>query len=592
MNYRITSPKTSRKLGAAVFSVFAVVNLIALPATVFAATPHHIHIALNNASEAVRWYEEHMACEATAGRNDAVLCGTTEIAFIEGSTQGGSQGTGVDHISFSVVDLTAKMTELENVGVRGSGVRLQRFDDGALVRDIPGLFKIAFIFDPWGTKIELVEDTDTLGFHHIHLNSVDPVATLQWYGEVLGGTPAALKGMLNGLQFDDVWILVSAYTDGRPGLTRGRAIDHIGFEVADLDQAAEQMSQQQVQFRQQPMVPENARSSARQAFIQGPDGVTIALVEPGWAGVVEQVIVADADLATELYIPPKTPWGEPDLQGIWTGDAAHGIPMQRPRDVAGSETLTTQEAAARRERGTLNSIWGYDREWRDTTLGYVKSAPSTQVAMVVDPPDGRLPATTAEYRQAAANRPPRLPPERAEGPEDLGTFVRCITRGPVGMMMPGIYNNGLQIVQSPGNVAIQKEMIHETRIISTEPREGLGENLKQWLGDSHGHWEGDTLVVEVRNLNGRTSYQGSSENMQLTQRFTRTGPNSLQYQFTVEDPTVWAQPWTGMFTFVRDDSQYELVEYACHEGNYGMTNTLSAARAIDAREAEAAANDR
>jgi len=212
--------------------------------------------------------------------------------------------------------------------------------------------------------------------------------------------------------------------------------------------------------------------------------------------------------------------------------------------------------------------------------------------MVVDPPDGRLPATTAEYRQAAANRPPRLPPERAEGPEDLGTFVRCITRGPVGMMMPGIYNNGLQIVQSPGNVAIQKEMIHETRIISTEPREGLGENLKQWLGDSHGHWEGDTLVVEVRNLNGRTSYQGSSENMQLTQRFTRTGPNSLQYQFTVEDPSVWAQPWTGMFTFVRDDSQYELVEYACHEGNYGMTNTLSAARAIDAREAEAAANDR
>ncbi|MDP6098323.1 MAG: VOC family protein, partial [Gammaproteobacteria bacterium] len=391
MNYRITSSKTSRKMGVA---VFAVVSLIALPAIIFAATPHHIHIALNNASEAVRWYEEHMACDAIAGRNDAVLCGTTEIAFVEGSTLGGSQGTGVDHIGFSVVDLTAKMTELENVGVRGSGVRLQRFEDGALVRDVPGLFKIAFIFDPWGTKIELVEDTDTLGFHHIHLNSVEPEVALQWYGQVLGGTPARLKGMLNGLQFDDIWLLVSAYTDGRPGLTQGRAIDHIGFEVADLDQAAEQMNQQQVEFRQQPMVPENARTSAKQAFIQGPDGVTIALVEPGWAGIVEQVIVADADLATELYVPPKTPWGEPDLQGIWTGDAAHGIPMQRPRDVAGTETLTAQEAAARRERGTLNSIWGYDREWRDTTLGYVKSAPSTQVAMVIDPPDGRLPATT------------------------------------------------------------------------------------------------------------------------------------------------------------------------------------------------------
>ena len=159
------------------------------------------------------------------------------------------------------------------------------------------------------------------------------------------------------------------------------------------------------------------------------------------------------------------------------------------------------------------------------------------------------------------------------------------------MMMPSIYNNGLQIVQSPGNVAIQKEMIHETRVISTEPREGFGEGLKTWLGDSHGRWEGDTLVIEVRNLNGRTSYLGSSENMKLTQRFTRTGPNTLEYQFTVEDPAVWTEPWTGMFTFIRDDSQYELVEYACHEGNYGMTNTLSAARTIDAREAAAAANE-
>ena len=591
MKCRTTFTTISTNIAKLGSRLFTFLTCMALPFAVSAATPHHLHIALSNTSEAVSWYEEHLDCEAIAGREDAVNCGNTEIEFFLAQTVGGSQGTGVDHFGFSVPDLDAKMAELESVGVRGSGVRLVRFEDGSLVRDIPGLFKIAFITDPWGTKIELVQDEDLLGFHHIHLNSVDPAAALDWYSQVLGGEPASLKGMLDGVLFDDIWLLATEYTDGRPGITQGRTIDHIGFEVADLDETAVQMNRLSVEFRQEPMVPDNARSSAKQAFILGPDGVMIAIVESGWAGIKEEAVVAGSTGSTELYVVPRTPWGEPDLQGIWTADAAHGIPLQRGIDVAGTDELTPEEAAARRERGTLNSIWGYDREWRDTTLGYVRSAPSTQVAMVIDPPNGQLPGTTAEYREAVANAPRRIPPQRARTPVDLGTYVRCITRGPVGMMMPSIYNNGLQIVQSPGNVAIQKEMIHETRVISTEPREGFGEGLKTWLGDSHGRWEGDTLVIEVRNLNGRTSYLGSSENMKLTQRFTRTGSNTLEYQFTVEDPAVWSEPWTGMFNFIRDNSQYELVEYACHEGNYGMTNTLSAARTIDAREADAAANE-
>ena len=561
--------------------------LLVIPFSINAATTNHITIALSNISEAVGWYEEHLDCVLIDGRNDAVNCGNTEIEFFLGRTVGGSQGTGVDHIGFSIPDLDAKMAEFESVGVRGSGVRLVRFEDGSLVRDIPGLFKIAFITDPWGTKIELVQDEDLLGFHHIHLNSVDPVAALDWYNQVFGGERASLKGMLDGVVFDGIWLLASEYVDGRPGITQGRTIDHIGFEVANLDEAAQQMSRLAVEFRQEPMVPDNARSNAKQAFVLGPDGVMIAIVEPGWEGIEEEIVTASSGSA-ELYVVPRTPWGEPDLQGIWTADAAHGIPLQRGVDVAGTDELTPEEAAARRERGTLNSIWGYDREWRDTTLGYVTSAPSRQVAMVIDPPNGQLPDTTAAYKELVSNAPPRIPPQRARTPVDLGTYVRCITRGPVGMMMPSIYNNGLQIMQSPGNIAIQKEMIHETRVISTEPREGFGEGLKTWLGDSHGRWEGDTLVVEVRNLNGRTSYLGSSENMKLTQRFTRTGPNTLEYQFTVEDPAVWTEPWTGMFNFIKDDNQIELVEYACHEGNYGMTNTLSAARTIDAREAEEA----
>ncbi|NKB33232.1 MAG: hypothetical protein GKR91_09045 [Pseudomonadales bacterium] len=584
MKCRTTIEKISTNL-------FILLSGLAIPFAVSAATPHHIHIALSNTSEAVNWYQEHLDCELAAGRDDVVICGNTEIEFFLGRTVGGSEGTGVDHIGFSVPDLDAKMAELESVGVRGSGVRLIRFDDGALVRDIPGLFKIAFITDPWGTKIELVQDEELLGFHHIHLNSVDPGAALDWYSQVLDGERDILKGMLEGVLFDDIWLLATEYTDGRPGITQGRTIDHIGFEVADLDAAAARMNQLDVEFRQEPMVPDGARTDAKQAFLLGPDGVMIAVVESGWAGIEEEEFVADSSESTVLYVVPRTPWDEPDLQGIWTADAAHGIPLQRGVDAGEAGELTPEEAAARRERGTLNSIWGYDREWRDTTLGYVKTAPSTQIAMVVDPPNGQLPETTAAYKQVVANAPPRIPPQRARTPVDLGTYVRCITRGPVGMMMPSIYNNGLQIIQSPGNIAIQKEMIHETRVISTEPREGYGDGLKTWLGDSHGRWEGDTLVVEVRNLNGRTSYLGSSEEMKLTQRFTRTGPNTLEYQFTVEDPAVWTEPWTGMFTFVKDDSQYELVEYACHEGNYGMTNTLSAARTIDAREAEEAANE-
>ena len=198
--------------------------------------------------------------------------------------------------------------------------------------------------------------------------------------------------------------------------------------------------------------------------------------------------------------------------------------------------------------------------------------------MVVDPPDGRVPPLTPEAQaRTGGGRGGRggLP----AGPEDLSNYVRCITRGLPSLMMPGIYNNGLQIVQSPGHVAIQKEMIHETRIVPTDPKPYLGENLTQWLGDSHGRWEGDTLVVEVTNFNGRAVYRNSSTAMKLTERFTRIGPETLMYEFTIDDPSTWTRPWTAMFTFEKDDDQYELVEYACHEGNYGMTNILNGARA-------------
>jgi hypothetical protein len=211
----------------------------------------------------------------------------------------------------------------------------------------------------------------------------------------------------------------------------------------------------------------------------------------------------------------------------------------------------------------------------------VKSAPSRQVAMVIDPPDGRIPPRTAEGdRLLAEARAARMP--LPEGPEHLSSWVRCITRSLV--QTPGVYNNGFQVMQGPNHVAMQVEMLHETRVIPTDGSPFVGSDIASWRGDARGQWDGDTLVVEIRNFNGKAPYQGSSDALTMTERYTRTGPDTLEYRFTIDDPKVFTSPWTGMFTYVRDESQYELVEYACHEGNYGMTNILSGSRA---KEAEA-----
>ena len=553
---------------------------------------HHVHITSSAPPESVRWYSRHLDCAPIADRDDTADCQGVEVTFVPQPTMGSTQGTGVNHIGFSFPDLTAKMADLEAVGVRGSGVRLQRFEDGATLREAPGLYKYGFIFDPWGTRIEMVEDTEHLGFHHVHLSATDPAATLAWYERMFGGERASLKGRLDGLRYGNVWLFASEHPEGTPATTEGRAIDHIGFIVADLDTAAAELRAAGAEFQEDPVVPENARTSARRAFIHGPDNVRLAVVETGFAGIDatgSAPVFADV---TEPYETPRTPWDEPDLQGVWTGNASHGIPLERPVDLAELEALTPEQAAARRERGTLGSIWGYEREWRDTTLGYDKNAPSTQVAMVIDPPDGRVPPMTpeGERRAAEAARSRAVYVEsNAGGPEDLTPYVRCITRGLPGLMMPSIYNNGLQIYQSPGFVAIQKEMIHETRVIPTTPRGPLGSALTTYLGDPQGRWEGDTLVVETKNFNGKTNYRGSTADMVLTERFTRISPTRIEYQFTIDDPTVWTRPWTGRFTFDLDDAQYELVEYACHEGNYGMHNILSGARARDREAAEAAA---
>lgn len=554
------------------------------------ASYHHIQITAASPVEAVRWYERHLDCTGIPERQDTAACGAVELVFVAQPTLGSTQGTGVNHIAFSYPDVAAKMAELEAVGVRGSGVRLQRFADGSTHRRVAGLNRHGFLFDPWGTRIRLVEDPRRLGFHHINLSAVDPAATRAWYEAALAGEPTMLAGGQRGLIVGEGLLVFSEHSGAGPAPTRSRAISLIAFEVPNLDAASEHLIKAGIELEGPPGVPENARSNAKRAFARAPDNVTVALVEPGYAGMRPKAVAeGPREAGPGHYEAPRTPWGEPDLQGVWTGNSAHGIPLERPASLAKVESLTPEQAAARRERGTLGSIWGYEREWRDTTLGYDKMKPSTQVAMIFDPPDGRLPPLTEagerRARQAQLERR-RLASQPPAGPEDLTPYVRCITKGLPGMMMPGIYNNGLQIVQGPGFVAIQKEMIHEARVIPTAERERVGPGLRTWLGDSQGRWEGATLVVETQNFNGQVSFRGSSADMTLTERFTRVGPAKLLYEFTVDDPQVWVQPWSARFGFDLDNAQYELVEYACHEGNYGMFNILSGARVRD-REAEA-----
>ena len=348
------------------------------PDEVRAQADYNVNITSSAPAESVRWYSRHLDCEPLADRDDTADCHGVEVAFVVQPTMGSTQGTGVNHIGFSFADVTAKMGELESVGVRGSGVRLQRFAGGATLREAPGGYLHGYIFDPWGTRIELLQDEDTLGFHHVHLSASDPQATLGWYEQMLGGEPATHAGQDEGLRFGDAWLFATEHPDGTPATTEGRAVDHIGFVVADLDvrgaradvTAGVEFQEEPVGARSRPGRPRVAPSSTGRttsASLVVETGYRRASTRPALAPVFADV--------TEPYDTPRTPWGEPDLQGVWTGNASHGIPLERPLDLAELEALTPEQAVARRERGTLGSIWGYEREWRDTTLGYDAERP-------------------------------------------------------------------------------------------------------------------------------------------------------------------------------------------------------------------------
>ena len=293
------------------------------------------------------------------------------------------------------------------------------------------------------------------------------------------------------------------------------------------------------------------------------------------------------------------PWGDPDLQGVW--DYWTFTPLQRPDEFAGRDLLTDEEAAAVGQQGRdgalardregpgAGSPGGYGQEvWTERARATALNQPS----LIVDPPDGKLPALTSGEEQrvnahrAAGGRPVRTRASGmgSEGPEDRGLAERCIVGFSTGPpMLPAGYNNNVQIFQVPGYVVLAVEMVHDVRIIPLDS-EHLPSHIRQWLGDSRGHWEGDTLVVNTTNFTDKvatfsTSFVswGTGENTHLTERFTRVDADTLVYDFTVEDPTTFTQSFTGRLPMNKTD--WPLYEYACHEGNYGLYNILSGARA-------------
>jgi hypothetical protein len=298
----------------------------------------------------------------------------------------------------------------------------------------------------------------------------------------------------------------------------------------------------------------------------------------------------------------RTLWGDPDLQGTW--DFTTITSLERPPELAGREFLTEGEAVALEKRvnqqrfetearspGSLSAAGRPESDPGIYNLGWWwepggrKLVRTRRTAIVVDPPDGRLPPLTAQAQRVLQAR--EAARERSHGPEDLPLAERCIlgfNSGPP--MVPGPYNNLVQLFQGPGYVVIINEMVHDARIVPLDGRPHLGGALRSWAGDSRGRWEGVTLVVETKHLtdNGTATFGAPGlidRNLELVERFTRMDENVLMYLFTVNDPTVWTRSWSAEVPMTRIDGA--VMEYACHEGNYGLANILSGARAVERR---------
>jgi hypothetical protein len=295
------------------------------------------------------------------------------------------------------------------------------------------------------------------------------------------------------------------------------------------------------------------------------------------------------------WTAPRTPWGDPDLQGNYTNKYETSTPFERPKEFEGRrmEDISPNEmaaAAARRQEDTLarakffggdpEGLIGNSAEFRDI----YEIAKGSRPWFVIDPQDGKIPPVLPEARTRIANAP--RTGSFGNGPfnshEDFSLWDRCITRGLPGSMLPGQYGNSYQIVQGPGFVAIRYEMVHDTRVIPLDSSARPGSQIRSDMGIARGRWDGNTLVVETTHFKARSAYRNANaDTLKLVERFTRTGPDKIEWTVTVEDPGTWSRPWTFSIPLTMND-QEAIFEYACHEGNQAIKNILSAARSAEA----------
>jgi len=316
-------------------------------------------------------------------------------------------------------------------------------------------------------------------------------------------------------------------------------------------------------------------------------------------GVLAFVTAASLTVTAQAptYRAPRTPDGQPDLQGFWTN--ATYTPLERPQNVT-KEFYTPAEAeaaiklaiareAAQTEPGTTADVH-YDFSQFGLDRSQSKFTRSLRTSLIVDPPNGRIPPTTAEGKRRIAEREAEAKRlgGRWDSAESNQLDDRCLIMAGAGPpMMDAAYNSNYQIVQAPGYVMILTEMIHDVRVIPLDGRPQPPSTVRQWMGVSRGRWDGETLVVETTNFNGKNPFRGSTDRLRVTERFTRVADDTIRYTFTVDDEAMWTRPWTGELPIVKTNGP--IFEHACHEGNYGLYNTLVGARLEEKRAADEAA---
>lgn len=313
---------------------------------------------------------------------------------------------------------------------------------------------------------------------------------------------------------------------------------------------------------------------------------TVAVGPGGFLLIAVLSLAAAAQPPARPWNHPMTAWGDPDLSGMWPVTHLNGTPVQRPGQFGDRRLLTDQEFGERQKQIALTT--------ERTAGAWAEIGQANRLtSLVVEPASGRLPALTDEGRRRSTTMTSSWSEMLFTRVEDFNALDRCITRGLPASMFPFMYNSGVEIVQAPGYVVIRLEIIHEARVIPLDARPRLGAAHRQWLGDSRGRWEGRTLVVETTNFNGRFPMliQGpgggaipTSEALRIVERFTRVDDDTLDYEIAVEDPLVLAGPWKAAFPWKRDPGYY-IYEYACHEGNQAIANTLRNSRYLESQPA-------